>query len=106
MAHKFDNNINLDGAGAPLAKGPVDPPVESMIKIWVWVSQEHTDAAARGSVDWSNSPVSPKWDCATTLWQDSPPFEKGHKALGMAVALVKDGASTKLYGWSDKIDIV
>jgi hypothetical protein len=105
MAHKFDDFLHLDAAGAPLAQGPVHPPGERMFRIWVWVTQEKTDAAARGSVDWGNGPVSPHWDCATTLWQDSPRFEKG-AALGMAVAVVKHGNGTKLFGWWDDVEIV
>src|ERR687891_588574 len=105
MAHRFDDKLRLDPAGAPLAAGPVHPPGERMYRIWVWGTPEKTGAAARGSMDWGNGPVSPHWDCPTTLWQDSPRFETGHPALGMAVALAKHGNGTKLFGWWDDVEI-
>ena len=101
MAHRFDHHIRLDANGAPLAKGPVDPQHEAIFRIWVWVSQEGSGAAARGSMDWGNSPVSPEWNCATTVFQDSPPFKKG-PALGMAVAWVKKGNGKEYFGWWDE----
>ena len=99
--HKFAHHISLEANGAPLAKGPVEPTSEAMFRIWVWVSQEKTGAAARGSMDWSNNPKTPHWDCPTTLFQDSPRFKNG-PALGMAVALVKDGSGKKFFGWWDE----
>ena len=106
MAHKFAKKLSLDPqTGAPLAKGPVDPATEEMYRIWVWISQDETKAAARGSFDWGNNPVSPEWECPTTLFADSPRFEAGKKAKGMAVAWVKDGTAKKYYGWWDEPDI-
>jgi hypothetical protein len=104
--HKFAHNLRLDPNGAPLAKGPVEPKNEAMYRIWVWVSQEKSGAAAKGWVDWDNNPVTPQWNCPTTLFENSPRFKKG-PALGMAVALVKDGNGKKYYGWWDgKVEIV
>jgi hypothetical protein len=105
MAHRFDDELHLDPQGAPLAGGPVDPPSENIYKIWVWVSQNHKGAAARGSMDWGNNPVSPHWDCQTTLFQDSHRFVPG-KAEGMAVALVKRGNKEEYFGWWDDVEIV
>jgi hypothetical protein len=106
MAHKFARKIHLDANGAPLARGPVEPEEEAMYRIWVWVTQEQSGAAARGSADWSNSPKSPKWNCTTTLFDGSPPFQDGD-ALGMAVALVKKGNGQEYFGWWDgKVEIV
>lgn len=104
MAHKFAHRIRLDAAGAPLAKGPVQPRGEKIFKIWVWVTQERSAAAARGSFDWGNDPVSPRWNCPTTLMQDSPRFVPG-PALGMAIALVKRGDRKEYFGWWDE-DVV
>lgn len=100
MAHRFAHRIRLDAAGAPLAKGPVQPRGEKFFRIWVWVTQEHSAAAARGSMDWGNNPVSPTWECATTLMDNSPRFERG-PALGMAIALVKKGNGKEYFGWWD-----
>jgi hypothetical protein len=105
MPHNFDEDLHLDAAGAPLAKGPVDPHSEKMFRIWVWVSQDATTAAARGSMDWGDDPVSPRWECPTTLFQDSPRFSPG-SAKGMAIALVKNGNKKKYFGWWDKVTIV
>jgi hypothetical protein len=98
MAHRFDDTLKLDPNGAPLAAGPVDPPSEDVYRIWVWVSQNDRGAAARGSRDWGNNPVTPRWDCPTTLFQDSKRFVPGD-AEGMAVALVKRGNDKEYYGW-------
>ena len=106
MPHNFDEKLNLDSAGAPLAKGPVDPHSEKMFRIWVWVTQDDTDAAARGSMDWGDNPVSPEWNCTTELWGDSPPFSTGATAKCMAVALVKRGNDRVFYGWWDDAEIV
>jgi hypothetical protein len=103
VPHRFADHLHLDAAGAPLAKGPVFPPGEKVFRIWVWVTQE--EKAARGSMDWGNNPVSPEWDCTTTLWQDSPRFSTG-PALGMAVALVKRGNDKVYFGWWDDVEIV
>jgi hypothetical protein len=99
MAHKFAHHISLDPAGAPLAKGPTatkDPPI---FRISVWVTQEKSKAAARGSKDFGNNPKA-KWECATTLMENSPRFQKG-PALGMAIALVKKGNGKEYFGWWD-----
>jgi hypothetical protein len=106
MAHRFDTDISLGANGAPLATGPVEPKEEEMFRIWVWVTQKETGAAARGSRNWSANPKSPNWNCGTRLFKNSPPFAKG-PALGMAVALVKKPNGKEYFGWWDgKVKIV
>jgi hypothetical protein len=89
----------------------VDPTSEDVYWIAVWVYQKvgGKTAAARGSKDWGNSPVTPKWECPTTLFQASNEpsnrFTPG-PALGMAVAVVKDGNKKKYFGWWDNTEIV
>jgi hypothetical protein len=99
MAHRFAHRIKLDPAGAPLAKGPRQTRDEPIFRIWVWVTQEKSKAAARGSMDFGNNPVA-RWECTTTLMENSPRFERG-PALGMAIALVKKGNAKEYFGWWD-----
>jgi hypothetical protein len=104
--HKFFDRLRLDPqTGAPLAAGPVDPPTEDMYRIWVWVSQNYRGAAARGSMDWTNDPVSPCWNCPTGLFPGSNAFVAG-QAVGMAVALVQKGNQQEFFGWWDDVEIV
>jgi hypothetical protein len=104
--HKFSKKLRLDPqTGAPRATGPVDPPEENMFRIWVWVSQNKRGAAARGSADWTRNPVTPKWECPTTLFDASTPFKKG-MAEGMAVALVKRGNKEEYFGWWEEVEII
>jgi hypothetical protein len=104
--HRFFDKLTLDPAtGTPRAAGPVDPPTESMCRIWVWLSQNERGAAARGSADWSSNPVTPTWQCATTPFDASKPFKKG-KAEGMAVALVKKGNQEEYFGWWEDVEII
>jgi hypothetical protein len=104
--HKFFDRLRLDPqTGAPLAAGPVDPPTEDMYRIWVWVSQNYSGAAATGRMNWENNPVTPCWACPTERFQGSNPFVPG-QAVGMAVALVKKGNTREYFGWWDDVDIV
>ena len=72
--------------------------------IGVWIYQDGTAAAARGSNNWT-TPMTGKWDCPITLFPASNPFIAGD-AQGMAVAVITKGGITQYYGWWDKVKIV
>jgi hypothetical protein len=104
MAHKFDQKLPLDpGTGLPLARGPVQAG-EPMSRITVWLYQNGTAAAARGSKDWT-TPATGTWDCPITFFPASNPFSTGD-ALGMAVAVIIKDGTTQYYGWWDKVKII
>jgi hypothetical protein len=116
--HNFNNSLRLSKPqpgpyprprSAPLARGPVaDDETVAWMQVWIYQNRgPGRAAAAYGTGDWSNAPISDKWRIPTKLVKNSDDFVARKPAQATALALVEDKNKDKeFYWWSEAVMIL